>query len=218
MLKLRSLTAIPLLAAFRVATQSPEELLIKIQSSKPDTIRISLLLKLADYYLSKSDGQYQSDDIKTIDIATYIHKLLQSLEDNFGTSGHILFILNGEPINLSLSHAIPLGLIINEAITNSIKYAFPGNGKGEIAISMTHDGRNITLELADNGIGMPQVGYDSEPKSLGLRLIKGLSEDINAETHFEVNNGTKITITFKLDPVNDTESTLILTDQMEVYI
>ncbi|MDB5146134.1 MAG: hypothetical protein JWQ57_154 [Mucilaginibacter sp.] len=149
---------------------------------------------------------YQSDDIKTIDMATYIPELVQSLEDGFGVSSQITFKLSIDPINLNISQAIPLGLIINEAVTNSIKYAFPDNRKGEISISMIDGGDQITLELADNGVGIPKIDEDIEPESLGLRLIKGLGEDIDAKITFEGYNGTRIMVIFKPDPLNNPES------------
>jgi two-component sensor histidine kinase len=161
---------------------------------------------------------YQSDDIKAIDMATYIPELVNSLQDAYGTSRKVQFNLNVQPILLSLSHAIPLGLIINEAVTNSIKYAFPGDRHGKISISMTDDEGEVMVCLADNGIGMPQIDHDTEPSSLGLRLIRGLSEDINAETRFKVDNGTKITITFKADPLNDPESLLTIINTAEAPI
>jgi two-component sensor histidine kinase len=161
---------------------------------------------------------YQSDDIKTIDMATYIPELVKSLEDSFDTSGRIRFRLDIEPIQLSLSHAIPLGLIINEVVTNSFKYAFPHYRKGEISIAMKDDGKRTRLELADDGIGMPEIDLEAEPESLGLRLIKGLSEDIDAEISIEFNNGTRIIISFKTDPMNDLDNILKSTKTTEVYI
>ena len=151
---------------------------------------------------------YQSDDIKTIDMSTYVPELVRSLEDGFGTSNQVEFKLNINPINLTISLAIPLGLIINEAVTNSIKYAFPDNSKGEISIAMIDDGKQIALEIADNGIGMPEITYETELESLGMELMKGLSKDIAADIGFKVENGTKITILFRPDALNDTENFL----------
>jgi len=152
---------------------------------------------------------YQSDDIKTIDMSTYIPELVESLEEGFGTTGQIKFRLNIDKVNLTLSHVIPLGLIVNEAVTNSIKYAFPGNRKGEIFISMLNVGDKIVLELADNGIGMPQIDLDNEPESLGLRLMKGLSEDIDADINFNTDNGTRIRIIFKPDALNEIDTAAV---------
>jgi two-component sensor histidine kinase len=151
---------------------------------------------------------YQSDDIKTIDMSEYIPELIRSLQDGFGTTNKKLieFRLNIEPINLEISHAIPLGLIINEAATNSIKYAFPGNKQGEISISMIRVGKTLKLELADNGIGMPPVDLEKEPESLGLQLMKGLSDDMDADIRFTSNEGTQIIIIFKLEVLNAPEN------------
>jgi len=149
-------------------------------------------------------------------MATYIPDLVKSLKDSFGTSEQIRFNLNIQPVNLSISHAIPLGLIINEAVTNSIKYAFPDNRKGKISISMSDSMDSITLVLADDGIGMPQIDHDAEPESLGLRLIRGLSEDIDAEINFEIDSGIRITIIFKPDPLNEPDQLLNQTNKMEV--
>ncbi|MBV8388837.1 MAG: hypothetical protein JO080_03460 [Mucilaginibacter sp.] len=72
--------------------------------------------------------------------------------------------------------------------------------------------------MADNGIGMPQIDSEMEPKSLGLRLMKGLSEDIEGDISFEVTNGTRITILFKPDGLNDTDRFMRLPETKEVYI
>jgi two-component system, sensor histidine kinase PdtaS len=161
---------------------------------------------------------YQADDIKTIGMSEYIPELVKSLEDGFGTFDQIAFKMKVDPINLTVSHAIPLGLIINEAVTNSIKYAFPTNRKGEICISMLNFGDRIKLELADNGIGMPQIDSNVEPESLGLRLMKGLSEDIDADISFEIDNGTRISIIFKPDALSDLENILKVPQTKEIYV
>jgi two-component sensor histidine kinase len=161
---------------------------------------------------------YQSDDIKTINMAEYITELVKSLEEGFDSMGQIQFKLTVDPVNLNISYAIPLGLIINEAVTNSIKYAFPDSIKGEISISMLNYGDHIILELADNGIGMPQIDADAEPASLGLRLMKGLSEDIDAYISFEINNGTRICVKFEHDVLNNPEKRLKMPETKQTYV
>lgn len=161
---------------------------------------------------------YQSDDIKTIDMSEYIPELMKSLEDSFDVSNQIQFKLRIDPVNLNISQAIPLGLVINEAVTNSIKYAFPDNRKGEVLISLVDEGQRIKLELADNGIGMPETDNNVESESLGLQLIKGLSEDINANISFKVDNGTSITIEFEQDALNGMESFLKSTETTAMHL
>jgi two-component sensor histidine kinase len=160
---------------------------------------------------------YQSDDIKTIDMATYIPELVQALEDSFAVTGQITFQLQIEQIKLDVAHAIPLGLIINEAVTNSIKYAFPDQREGEISILMIDRGGQIRLELADNGIGMPAI-CEAGSGSLGLELMKGLSADIDACIEFETEHGTRIIIILKPDGLNTPEDISRLVKTKEVYI
>lgn len=161
---------------------------------------------------------YQSDDIKTIAMSEYIPELMKSLEDSFDVSNQIQFKLRIDPVNLNISRAIPLGLIINETVTNSIKYAFPDNRKGEVLISLVDEGQRIKLELADNGIGMPEIDNNAESGSLGLQLIKGLSEDINADISFEVDNGTRISIVFEQDVLNGMDSFLKATETPAMHL
>ncbi|WP_354432288.1 MULTISPECIES: histidine kinase dimerization/phosphoacceptor domain -containing protein [unclassified Mucilaginibacter] len=145
---------------------------------------------------------YQSDDIKTIDMSLYLPEFIQYLNDSFGTQRNVHFHLQVEPILLGVSQAIPLALIVNEAVTNSIKYAFAPGFTGVISISMFQTNQEITLIIADNGRGIDPAIANMPLESLGLKLMNGLSEDINAHIKFENIKGTKITIIFNFDPLN----------------
>jgi len=140
---------------------------------------------------------YQSEDIQTIDMAIYIPELIKYLKDSFDNSDRIDFKVKIDQINLDASIAIPIALIINETLTNSIKYAFPDNGHGKILISLRKQGESLKLELADNGIGMDENSIKSNPVSLGLQLIRGLTKEIHGEVIIKNNHGVKITVLFK---------------------
>ena len=142
---------------------------------------------------------YLSNDINTIDMSSYIPELVQYMKDIFDISDQILFHMNIDPIGLNPSQAIPLALIINEALTNSIKYAFPGKTQGEILISLRDCGDFLKLVLADNGIGIDKNKEKIGPVSLGLKLMKGLSKEIKGDITIKNNHGVKITIIFKSD-------------------
>lgn len=92
-----------------------------------------------------------------------------------------------------------MALIINEAITNSIKYAFPGNTGGEILIPLVEENESIKLELADNGVGVQNID-ELDTVSLGLQLIKGLSNEIQGDFKIKGEGGVRITITFNKYP------------------
>jgi two-component sensor histidine kinase len=140
---------------------------------------------------------YQSDDIQTIDMAVYIPELIEHLKDSFENSNKIDFNVNIVQVNLDASIAIPIALIINEALTNSIKHAFPANIPGVISVSLQEQGDLLKLELTDNGIGMKKKLKQDNPVSLGLQLIKGLSKEIHGSITFRNNHGVKITLLFK---------------------
>jgi len=144
---------------------------------------------------------YQSEDIKTIDMAVYIPELIEYLKDSFDISRKIDFTLKIDPVNLDASIAIPLALIINEVVTNSIKYAFPRDRQGEILITLREYGELLKLELADNGIGMDTDPIKANPVSLGLQLVKGLTKEIHGEISFNSDHGVKITILFEKSPL-----------------
>ena len=144
---------------------------------------------------------YQSDDIKTIDIQDYIGELVRYLKDSFGPIENIDITFTAPPIKLGVTHAIPLGLIVNESVTNAIQHAFPGNISGKIHIELKKSEDNIELIIEDDGVG---IGYDvhsTETESLGIELIKGLTKELKGNVSFEDNDGTKITISFSLDPL-----------------
>jgi two-component sensor histidine kinase len=149
---------------------------------------------------------YQSDDIKTIDLDIYLRELASYLSDSFGSPSNIRIHLLLEKIKLSLSQAIPLGLIVNEAVTNAFKYAFPNEQPGKITIEVKQIDSNIEFIIADNGIGMHTVSNDNLPKSFGLDLIRGLTSELEGRISFENDNGTKIKVLFPIDLLHGSPS------------
>lgn len=156
---------------------------------------------------------YQSDDSSVADMQVYIKELVHYLQDSFDTGNHIQFEQNIEPVKLDVAHAVPLGLILNEAISNSIKYAFPGERKGTISISLS----KTLLTIKDSGIGLP-AGFDIENNnSLGMSLMKGLSKQLGC--HFTINGINGVTVTIELDENKANPSMpLVTTDTKEKSI
>jgi two-component system, sensor histidine kinase PdtaS len=142
---------------------------------------------------------YNSEGLSSIDMSLYIGELVSYLADSYNTGQRIRFELLIEPLELDVSQAVPFGLILNEAITNSIKYAFPNDEEGIITISITNTGlHHYLLTISDNGIGMPDSNI-KKPGSLGMSLMAGLSEDLDGTFSIENNNGTLIKISFVHD-------------------
>lgn len=141
---------------------------------------------------------YMSENISTINMPIYINELVEYLKDSFNLKQNIRFKINIDEIELDVSQAIPLGLIINEAITNSIKYAFPDNSQGIISISLiTKDTDHYLLTIADNGTGIMLDPDKKTKNSFGMSLIRGLSDDLDGKFSIENSNGTLLQLSFE---------------------
>lgn len=160
------------------------------------------------YAMSVIHQKLYQTDAKTIDMNPYIRQLTTYLEESFGSSERIHFFLYIDNITLNATQAIPVALIINEAVTNSIKYAFPDNRNGEISITLGSSGDHIIrLLLSDNGIGIdPSILTGQDSGSIGIQLIRGLGKEIHANIKIENANGTRIEVVFEQDLLSRSEA------------
>ena len=145
---------------------------------------------------------YEKDEA-TIDMPTYISDLVDYLKDSFD-SEHIKFTLALDSLVLDVSKAVPVGLILNEAITNSLKYAFPNGRAGYILVSLRASPQVVWLIVADDGIGLPKNSIESPKKSLGMSLIKGLTAQIGGTYTINSEKGVEIIIRFSPAIVGNT--------------
>jgi PAS domain S-box-containing protein len=149
---------------------------------------------------------YQSSNLAQIDFQEYIKSLVGNLCRSYDTCRHdVTFKINVEPVSLAIDTAIPCGLIINELVTNSLKYAFPENQAGEICISLQLgesplnaplDRENFILTIRDNGIGLPQDFDFRNTSSLGLQLMCRLAKQIGGSLQHNRSQGTEFQIVF----------------------
>ncbi|MDH7460521.1 histidine kinase dimerization/phosphoacceptor domain -containing protein [Chitinophagaceae bacterium 26-R-25] len=149
---------------------------------------------------------YQNEEQRTIDLSLYLGEFIGYLKNSFDTD-KIEFIINVEQVHLNLSQAIPVALIINEAVTNAIKYAFVDSDTGKIVISINERTNAVILTIADNGKGII-LNDEIENKSLGIQLIKGLTKELRGTVSIDGTKGTRVIVQFKKDPVLSTEPTM----------
>jgi two-component sensor histidine kinase len=140
---------------------------------------------------------YQAQGVARILMKAYIEEVVAYLQDTYALSQQVRFRLCIEPVELDVNLAVPLGLIINEAITNAFKYAFPEEHSGVVYISLLKQSDTLyELTIADDGVGLPQ-GYDpSQSRSLGMTLIHGFSAQLGGELTIESSGGVRISLLF----------------------
>ncbi len=140
---------------------------------------------------------YQSGNLSRLHFAVYIRNLVAHVFRSYrGSSGRITSKVNVNDISLSIEAAAPCGLIINELVSNALKYAFPGR-KGEIRIDMDVDEHDqFVLIVSDNGIGFPQDMDFRETGSLGLKLVHSLIDQLDATIELQNDEGATFTIIF----------------------
>ena len=125
---------------------------------------------------------YKSGDLARIDFRPYTSRLVDSLVDSFGVGGQISTTLDMVTSLQTIERAIPMGLIVNELISNALKYAFPDGRRGTVRIELrtVADSDSFSLSVIDDGVGVPE-GIDLEsPDSLGLRLVTSLVGQLKA--------------------------------------
>lgn len=141
---------------------------------------------------------YESSDLSHIDFKEYVEKLVYGLFYTHGVPRYTIKpVINMGTVAMSMETAIPLGLIINELVSNSLKYAFPNKKTGEINVSLKITGNEYELIVSDNGIGIPRHIDLDNLKSLGLQLVSNLAHQLGAEITLNRSQGTDFRLKFK---------------------
>ncbi len=141
---------------------------------------------------------YQGKNLSAIEMRDYFLELSDHILDSFGLKNRIEFDFNMEEIELDVDTAIPLGLIVNELITNSLKHAFPKDSKGRIDLYFRKmNDKTIRLEVTDNGVGIHEILQTKEKRSgFGTKLIDLLVQQLDATMNRKSDHGTSVRIEF----------------------
>jgi len=141
---------------------------------------------------------YHSSEIGKFDFAEYIQKLASEILSSYRVDPkQIKLKMDLENVMLDIDTAVPCGIIINELLTNSIKHGFPEGKKGDINIKLVpEDSEKITLTMSDNGVGFPEDLDFKNVRTLGLRLVKNLTNQIKGKIEYKGIDGTSFKITF----------------------
>jgi two-component sensor histidine kinase len=139
---------------------------------------------------------YQSEHLAFIEMKTYFINLCESILDSYNETERIEVVIPMENLELDVDTAVPIGLIVNELLTNALKYAFPAGTFGKIKLSLSDLGSNmLQLSISDNGVGKIA---NALPKGTGFgtQLVNLLTTQLNGQLTQSVENGTMISIQF----------------------
>jgi two-component sensor histidine kinase len=144
---------------------------------------------------------YRSGNLARIDMPAYIQEVVQHLSASFDPDGRVTFRFHLAPLELDVAQAVPLGLILNEAITNALKYAFPPayGHAGTVDVSLSKlDEEHCLLVVQDDGVGLPTDVDLRRNKSMGANIMRGLSKQLGGALHVDGHRGVTISVPFTL--------------------
>ncbi|MGB5236261.1 MAG: histidine kinase dimerization/phosphoacceptor domain -containing protein, partial [Flavobacteriaceae bacterium] len=139
---------------------------------------------------------YQGKSISVIEMREYFINLGNYIVETFDAQDRIKVECHMDPLELDVDMAIPLGLIVNELLTNSMKYAFPDQGKGTVMIRVQEKDTHLYLEVNDNGIGKP-LARENEGVGFGTQLIALLTQQLEGKMSLTVKDGTSVSFKFQ---------------------
>ncbi len=142
---------------------------------------------------------YRSENLMKVDIKAYLESLIKSVSMSYGDgSTPVRIHVDIGPVDLDLDQLVPMGLIVNEALTNAYKYAFEGMDAGIINVELKRDGNSeIRLSIRDNGKGLPE-GLDCDTaKTLGFRLIRTFARQLEGKLDIKVFDGVEVSLTLR---------------------
>ena len=139
---------------------------------------------------------YQHDDLKAIKFKEYLSKLSNSIFETYSISkSNIVLEKDIDDVELDIDTVVPLGLIVNELITNALKYAFPNQMEGVLRLSLKKSKSDIQLSIADNGVG---INDDEELSGFGSGLVRSLLAKLEGEMSVQNDNGLNVNLIIPL--------------------
>jgi len=141
---------------------------------------------------------YEKRDFSSVPLANYLRQLCQLVRQTLTNADFISFdfVQMDEQIVLALEQAIPCGLLATEILTNSIKHAFPERQKGKVKLTLAQTANKLTLEIGDDGVGLPATIELGQGNSLGMQLIPAFIAQLGAQVELNRQHGTNYSIYF----------------------
>jgi PAS domain S-box-containing protein len=139
---------------------------------------------------------YGTEDMRTLDFGEQALKLTQNLFASMAEGPRISCEFDISPVDLTIHQAIPCALILNELLTNALKYAYPKGTAGKITVHLSHREERVHLAVSDRGIGLPATIDPAQPKTLGLEIVQVLTNQLDGELRVVRSHGASFTVSF----------------------
>lgn len=140
---------------------------------------------------------YQTENLSSIDFSVYLRELGQYLQYEFNRLERVTLSIDADPLCLDVTTAIPLGLIVHEALSNAFKHGFRHGGQGSVSIFLrSEDSLHYLLQITDNGVGFPEGFKMQDVSSLGQRLMTGLSGQLQGKLAIRNHKGVTVSLVF----------------------
>lgn len=143
---------------------------------------------------------YRSKGLATLDAPAYLRDLVASLFRSYGAAPRLSHRIEAQDVRLEIDAAVPLGLIVNELVSNALKHAFPDGRSGRVEVTLSAEGDSTTLTVTDDGVGLPP-GLEARRQSIGLQLVDGLASQLRGTLATTTGpGGTTFTLVFPQGP------------------
>ncbi|MCF7949112.1 MAG: PAS domain S-box protein [Spirochaetia bacterium] len=180
--------------------------IISLRASRIDNPHIREVLEEVQDKINLMQNIYQSlytgEDVGTIRISSYLGPVIHDIQSAYIDNQSISMSTDIEEIHVTSKQSFPIGIIITELITNSIKYAFDESGEGKIDISIHKDKENIKflcIEVADNGKGIPPEIVENGEYGFGLTLVEGYAKQFDGTMSISTDGGTTVHVVLELE-------------------
>jgi len=180
--------------------------IISLRTSHVDNPHIRDILDEIQNKVNLMQNIYQSlyigEDVGIIRISSYIGQVLNHIQSAYLEGRQISLSTDIEEIEVTSKQSLPIGIIVTELITNSIKYAFPENGRGKISLSIKRDIKNdslLCIEVFDNGKGIALEIVENEEYGFGITLVEGYTKQFDGTMSISTVGGTKVNVVLELE-------------------
>jgi PAS domain S-box-containing protein len=139
----------------------------------------------------------RSEDASSVDLGPYVEDLARSLFEIYNLDpARIVLKVESDSVSLDTKRCAPFALILNELVSNALKYAYPGEAKGEVRIELRSSGDRVTLTVSDDGVGIKEEYREPTSDSMGMMLVRMLTEQLGGALSIDCAKGTRVSVAF----------------------